>query len=90
MFYISFTENLAKIHKKKLLKKISKNTKVFLIAGTEDPVGSFGKSVEKLHSIYLKLGLDSSIKLYPGLRHEILNEDNKFEVMNDILSFIER
>lgn len=90
MFYISFTENLAKLHKKKLMEKISKNTKVLLIAGTEDPVGNYGKAVEGLHNTYKKMGLDSSLILYPGLRHEILNEDEKGKVMQDVLSFIER
>ena len=90
MFYISFTENLAKIHNKKMLNAISKNQKLLLIAGKEDPVGNYGKSVEKLHNMYLNLGLDSSLILYDGLRHEILNEDSKQEVMNDILSFFER
>lgn len=87
MFYISFTENLAKIHNKKLLNNIDKKQKILLIAGDKDPVGNYGKAVENLHNIYLKLGLDSSLILYPGLRHEILNEDKKENVMEDILSF---
>ena len=90
MFYISFTENLAKIHKKKIVEAISKKQKLFVIAGTEDPVGNYGKSVEDLHNMYVNLGLDSSLVLYKGLRHEILNEDIKGKVMNDILSFYER
>ena len=90
MFYISFTENLAKIHNKKLLNNISKEQKLLLIAGKEDPVGNYGKSVEDLHSIYKKLGLDSSLIIYPGLRHEILNEDSKKDVMEDILSFLKK
>lgn len=90
MFYISFTENLAKIHKKKIVEAISKKQKLFVIAGTEDPVGNYGKSVEDLHNMYVNLGLDSSLVLYKGLRHEILNEDIKEKVMNDILSFYER
>ena len=87
MFYISFTENLAKLHKKKMLEKISKKQRVLLVAGLEDPVGGFGKTVEQLHNIYLKLGLDSKMILYPELRHEILNEDGKEKIMDDILSF---
>ena len=90
MFYISFTENLAKIHNKKLLNSISKEQKLLLIAGDQDPVGNYGKSVETLHNIYKEMGLDSSIILYSGLRHELLNEDDKNKVMNDVLSFFER
>lgn len=90
MFYISFTENLAKIHKNKMLKAISKGQQLLLIAGDEDPVGNYGESVEDLHDIYSDLGLDSSLILYEGLRHEILNEDEKGKVMEDVLSFFER
>ena len=90
MFYISFTENLAKVHKKKTLDKISKQQRVLLVAGLEDPVGNYGKAVETLHKTYLKLGLDSTLILYPDLRHEILNEDSKEKVMNDILSFFNK
>ena len=90
MFYISFTENLAKIHNKKMIGAISKEQKILLIAGDQDPVGNYGKAVENLHNIYVNLGLDSSLILYKGLRHEILNEDNKLKVMEDVLSFFER
>ena len=90
MFYISFTENLAKIHKKKMLHNISRRHNILLIAGEDDPVGNYGKSVKKLHEIYLDLGLKSELILYPGVRHEILNEDIKDQVMNDILSFFNK
>ena len=32
---------------------------------------------------------DVSMKLYPGARHEVLNELNKEEVWKDVLSWIE-
>ena len=37
-----------------------------------------------------KAGLKPEMKLYPGARHEILNETNRQEVYSDILEWIER
>lgn len=63
---------------------------VFFIAGKEDPViGSpeeFEKTVNKLRKHgYRCVGS----KLYPNMRHEILNEINRKQVYEDILKFIE-
>ena len=65
------------------------NLPVFLIAGTADPVGDFGRSVQNLYECYRRLPLaDASIKLYEDARHELLNETNRDEVMNDVLEWI--
>jgi len=33
---------------------------------------------------------DAELKLYPGLRHEILNEDCRAQVYDDLWEWIER
>jgi len=38
--------------------------------------------------MYRKFGKNVSLKLYPGARHEVLNETNREEVYSDILRFI--
>ena len=38
--------------------------------------------------MYRKAGKQATLKLYPGARHEILNETNKEEVYQDILDFM--
>ena len=54
-----------------------------------DPVGLFGKGIINLYEKLKNNGIkDVSYKLYKGKRHEILNEDNKDEVMNDVLSWL--
>ena len=63
--------------------------KIFLIAGSEDPVGSKGKQVEALNKFYLKNNVDSRCKIYPECRHELLNELNKDEVYADIVEFFD-
>ena len=72
------------------LEKMDKNTPVFFIAGDQDPVGDMGKGVEKACGCFKKAGMrDVSIKLYHGLRHEILNEKTNQYVYRDVLGWLE-
>ena len=90
-FYVDMISGLCYIHRKKNLDAIPKSLPVFLIAGTDDPVGDFGKSVKALYECYKKLTLsDVSLKLYEGAKHELLNESNRDEVMNDVLNWLEK
>lgn len=87
-FYKEFLKGNARLFKKKFLKKISPDIHIFLIAGAEDPVGANGKGPTSLAKLYKKLGVkDVNLKIYPHMRHEILNEDKKQEVYDDILAF---
>lgn len=87
-FYKSFFAALRKIHRSKNLSNIRKDLPVFIISGDRDPVGGNGKLVSKLYEKYIDAGLSCvSMKLYPGARHEILNELNKEEVYGDVVDF---
>mgnify|MGYP002621208897 CR=1 FL=1 len=90
-FYEDMLAGLCFIHRRKHLAAIPKGLPVFLIAGTDDPVGDFGKSVEKLYDCYRKLPIaDVQLKLYEGAKHELLNETNRAEVMDDVLGWMQR
>lgn len=79
--YIARGENLA---------KMSKDTPVLFFAGDKDPVGAMGKGVQKVAGWFREAGVkEVSVQLYPGGRHEMLNELNKAEVFADVLSWIE-
>lgn len=78
------------IGKKKNLARMDKNTPVYFFAGDSDPVGSMGKGVKKVYGWFREVGVkDVTMKLYPGGRHEMLNETNREEVFRDTLSWIE-
>ena len=63
---------------------------VFFNAGDQDPVGDMGKGVRRAHACFKKAGIrDLSIKLYHGLRHEILNEANRQYIYRDVLDWLE-
>ena len=67
-----------------------KRLPVYLFAGDQDPVGARGAGPREVYSGLLKAGcLDAELRLYPGGRHEMLNEPEQAEVRRDLLQWIE-
>ena len=87
-FCLEFMKGMKRLWKKKFLNKIRKDMSIFLISGAEDPVSSFGKGVSVLEKQYKKLKIQNvSSKIYPNMRHEILNELDHQIVYDDIVKF---
>jgi len=90
-FYRELLKGNHRLYKKKFLAKISKDLPILITAGAEDPVGANGKGPKSLFKLYKKLGIKNvELKLYEHMRHEILNENDKLRVYNDILKFIKK
>ena len=88
-FLYDIYSGLNQIHRKSNIARIPKDLSVLLISGSEDPVGSYSKTVKKLYAEYKRQKIkDTRLILYEGARHELLNEINKEEVMNDVLAFL--
>jgi len=78
------------IQQKKNLKNMKHHLPVFFIAGAEDPVGPYGKGVQKAAQEFRKAGMiNVACKIYPDCRHEILNELNKQEVYEDVANWLD-
>ena len=89
-FYYDMMSGLNQIHKSANMKAIPKDLPVYFIYGEEDPVGDYGKTVQKLYNIYLKNKMQNvTLKSYPEDRHEILNEVDKETVEKDVLNWLE-
>ena len=74
---------------KKIIRSVPKDLPVLFVAGADDPVGDYGKGVEKAFKKFKKAGVnDVQIKLYDGARHEILNDFCAEETRGDILEFL--
>ena len=70
--------------------KVPKNLPLFLIAGEEDPVGEYGKGVRKVCRRLIEADVqDIALHLYPGGRHEIINESNRKDVYIDIARWMD-
>lgn len=75
---------------KKNINTMSKTQPVYFMSGDSDPVGDNGAGVERAYKAFCNAGLhDVMIRLYPGGRHEMLNEINKADVYRDILNWLE-
>lgn len=63
---------------------------LLFIAGALDPVGDMGKGVERAVDQYRRAGVETvDLKLYEGMRHEILNEPGRAEVYADVADWID-
>lgn len=69
--------------------RLPENLKVMVISGAKDPVGMNGKGVLAVADQLAAAGFDPTVILYPGMRHEILNETEKEVVYNDVLKFLQ-
>lgn len=74
----------------KFLKTISKFLPILLLSGAEDPVHDKLKNLGSMQQAYGANQLNVEQKIYPGGRHEMLNETNKQEAMADIGAWLQR
>ena len=73
----------------KNIDKMNPDKPVYFMSGDKDPVGEYGKGVDKAYQAFCKAGLKNvTCRLYPDGRHEMLNEINKADVYNDILNWL--
>ena len=69
--------------------RVPKDLPLLFVSGEEDPVGAFGSGVEKAFRLYEDAGArDVRMKLYPGDRHEILNETDRETVYEDLYQWL--
>lgn len=90
-FYCDMLYGLKKIHNIINIDCIPKQLPVLLMYGSEDPVGSYGKTVKKLFEIYKSKKIEKAeIKEYSGDRHELLNETDCETVEKDIIDWVNK
>ena len=73
------------------VEKVRKDLPIFMLSGDQDPVGGNGKMVVKAYELYKQQNIkDLHLKLYKGMRHEILNEVGKQEVYKDVIGWLNK
>ncbi len=81
---------LLKCSSDECIASIPQTLPVLLISGGKDPIGFFGRGVISFCDKLEENGIDTQIQIYPGLRHEILNEDDYQRIYEDILTWCYR
>ena len=56
--------------------------------GDADPVNAGLALLDPLVARYRAAGLDVTLHVYPGARHEVFNETNRDQVLDDVVEFI--
>lgn len=88
--YYHMFSGMLKMQKKENIYMIPKTIPILVAAGSEDPVGNFGKGVRKVYEKYKGAGIqDVSLRLYAGDRHELLNETDRRQIYSDMYEWLE-
>ncbi len=89
--WLDFLDALVGLTAPTRLARFPKNLPLYVFSGDHDPVGERGRGIERLVEALRQAGLRRvEQKLYPGARHETLNETNRDEVVSDLLAWAER
>ena len=57
--------------RKESIEKISKDLPIFFVSGADDPVGDFGKAVQKVYDKYKNAGFEGGGKQYAPFRKKV-------------------
>ncbi len=89
-FYRDLVLGLKALDEKEKKLDIDPSYPILFISGDKDPVGSAGKDVLKIYDSYKNQGMKNiCIKLYPDMRHEIVNELDNHLVYQDVLEWLD-
>ncbi|MBM7703576.1 alpha/beta hydrolase [Metabacillus iocasae] len=90
-FFYDLLRGLKTIHKQENMKHTPLHLPMYFFGGSDDPVSEYGKGIVNLYETYQSVGVQSvTYKLYEGGRHEMLNEQNRDEVIQDLISWIQQ
>ncbi len=80
---------LGRVSEPKWAQTVPKTTPILIISGTEDPVGGYGRGPQEVyHRLFSAGHHDLTLSLYPGMRHEVLNEIGREKVYSDVLEWL--
>ncbi len=83
-------KGLEHIARPSLMRRVNPALPVLIVSGGADPVGGWGRGVRTVAERLRRAGMtDVTLKLYPGARHELVNELNRDEVYADLLRWLE-
>ena len=88
--YVALTSLMYAMVSPKTFKAVRYGMPILLVAGGEDPVGEQGRGVSRVKDLYSNAGAKTQLIIYPGMRHEILNEPESDRVVEDILQWIKQ
>lgn len=87
--YYHMFDGMMQLQNKEKKSKVPTSLPILIASGEEDPVGNYRAGILAIEQDYKALGIeDVQVLLYPGDRHEILNERNRYTVYQDLLDWM--
>lgn len=88
--FSDFFGGLLRLTDEKRLRALPADLPVYFFSGDQDPVGQMGEGVKKTADSFRRAGVRSvTVRLYPGGRHEMLNETNREEVTAELIAWLQ-
>ena len=73
-----------------LQKSVDQNLPIYIFSGSDDPVHSERQDILRMQTTFAEAGLQQiTLKFYAGGRHEMFNETNRLEVLEDLKSWLQ-
>ena len=69
---------------------IPKQLPLYVFSGSDDPVHNEQKNINRMLDAYRQAGVNPTVKLYPQGRHEMFNETNGDEVLEDLVTWLDQ
>lgn len=89
--FCTLFELIDRLYDRDYLEKMPKELPVLFLAGAEDPVGDYGAAPRRVADSFQAFGMQHvDCKIYPGMRHELVNEKGREEVDADILEWVRK
>ena len=87
--YLMLFRTLEYIQKPEHICALSPELSILFVSGALDPIGENGRGVRRVMKRYQAECSDVSMKLYPGCRHQILDETISDTICRDIADWVE-
>ncbi|WP_116112098.1 alpha/beta hydrolase [Austwickia chelonae] len=89
-FYADLLAGIGPVHDRARVSGVPPWLPIFLVAGSDDPVGDSWRGVLQAKQLFRDSGVrDVRSQLYRGARHEILNDRCRDQVARDVVAWLE-
>ncbi|OUO88314.1 alpha/beta hydrolase [Gordonibacter sp. An230] len=87
--YAALTDLTGEVAAPSCAARVPRDLPLLFIAGAEDPVGDEGRGVRAAAALMRRAGVESVEEVvYEGMRHEILNEPGRDQVIEDVACWL--
>lgn len=88
-FFEDMLEGIGYANSLERAKRLHNDLPILIISGSMDPVGGYGKGLQKVEELYNQAGIkDLTLHMVDGARHELLNETDRTATMKYLNSWI--